>query len=281
MKCPRLLVGSFALLVMLLSGCTTVPETGRRQIIISSPAEEAQQGLTAFAQIKQEEKISDNVMYSDQVTRIGKRIAESVGRDLPHTKWEFVVFESDDINAFALPGGKVGVYTGLIKLVESDDELACVMGHEIAHVSSRHGAERMTAARGAALGGVVTEVASEKSENKEIWRAAYGVGATLGTLKFSRVHESEADAIGLRFAAGAGYDPRAAVVFWKKMAAANEGKAKPPEWLSTHPSDATRIANLEKMVPAFMPRYEAAREHYEAAEMGEGATGATKEIGAP
>ncbi|MGC4071093.1 MAG: M48 family metallopeptidase [Nibricoccus sp.] len=194
-------------------------------------------------------------------------MAKSVGRELPNAQWEFVVFQSDQVNAFALPGGKVGVYTGLLKLVSSDDELACVMGHEIAHVTSRHGAERTS--QNYAIAGIATiaEVGMEAKnvdpEKRAMLLGAYGLGATVGyALPFSRLHESEADAVGLRFAAGAGYDPRAAVSFWQKMAKSSAGSQKPPVWLSTHPSDEQRIANLQKLAPQYVPLYENAKTQY-------------------
>ncbi|HEY0947833.1 MAG TPA: M48 family metalloprotease, partial [Opitutaceae bacterium] len=151
--------------VAFFSGCTTVPETGRSQLMLVSPSQEAQMGLSAFDQIKKEEKVSNDPAANAQVQRVGQRIAKSVGRDIENAQWEFVVFDSDQINAFALPGGKVGVYTGLLKLVNSDDELACVMGHEIAHVSSRHGAERTS--QNLAVGAVGT-IAAIGMEAKDV-----------------------------------------------------------------------------------------------------------------
>ncbi len=246
----------------LLVGCTTVPETGRRQVMLVSPNEEAQMGLAAFDQIKKEEKISKDPAANAQVQRVGKRIAQSVGREIPNAQWEFVVFDSDQVNAFALPAGKVGVYTGLLKLAGSDDELAAVMGHEVAHVSSRHGAERTSQNYLAAGGAALTEIGMQIKDVDPNKRAAilglYGVGVNVaGLLPYSRLHESEADEIGLRFAAGAGYDPRAAVTFWKKMAAKSAGQSKPPQFLSTHPSDDTRIRRLEQLAPQYMSVYEA------------------------
>ena len=257
-----------------LVGCSTVPETGRRQIIIMSAAEESQQGLSAFADIKKTEKISTDAKANAQVQRVGNRIKDSVikSRVMPDAQWEFVVFASDQVNAFALPGGKVGVYTGLLKLVASDDELAIVMGHEIAHVTSRHGAERASQGTlantiaqvgGAALG--ATEL-SETAKNGIMM--AYTGAAQGGILKFSRLHESEADSIGMKFAAEAGYDPRAAVTFWKKMAA-QSGKGQSTglaamieKWTSTHPPDDERIANLEALAPKYMAVYEQAKTQY-------------------
>jgi metalloendopeptidase OMA1, mitochondrial len=251
-----------AALLTLLVGCTTVPETGRHQLMIVSPQEEAQMGLSAFAELKQTEKISSDPKWNAQVRRVGERIANSVGRELPNAQWEYVVFESDQINAFALPGGKVGVYTGLLKLVGSDDELACVIGHEVAHVTSRHGGERMSQAQAAAVGQAIAGVALENNRYRDLALLAYGGAAQTGLLAFSRQQESEADSIGLRFAAGAGYDPRAAVTFWQKMAAKGGGN-EPPKWLSTHPPTTERIANLQRLAPEYVPLYEQARRRFE------------------
>lgn len=265
MKCPLLLITVTAALG-LFSGCTTVTETGRSQLMLVTPAQETQMGLSAFSQIKQSEKISKDPAVNERIQRIGRRIAASVGRDIPNAQWEFVVFDSPTVNAFALPGGKVGVYTGLIKLAASDDEIAIVMGHEIAHVTSRHGAERTSqnyAIAGAGLAlAIGMEVKNVDPEKRNAALAAYGLGSQVGVaLPFSRLHETEADSVGLRFAAGAGYDPRAGASFWKKMAA--QGGAKPPEFLSTHPSDANRIANLQKLAPQYMPLYEQSKARYQ------------------
>lgn len=265
MKHP-LILACAAATVGLFSGCSTVNETGRSQLMLVSPAQETQMGLSAFAQIKKEEKISTDPALNARIQRIGKRISASVGRDIPNAQWEFVVFDSPTVNAFALPGGKVGVYTGLIKLAASDDEIAIVMGHEIAHVTSRHGAERTSQNYAVAGVGIIAAIGMEAKNvdpaKRNIALAAYGLGAQVGfALPFSRLHESEADGVGLRFAAGAGYDPRAGATFWKKMAA--QGGAKPPEFLSTHPSDSTRIANLEKLAPQYLGLYQQAKARYE------------------
>jgi predicted Zn-dependent protease len=257
-----------AVLVLLgLASCAVVPETGRRQLMLVSPGEEAQMGLASFNQIKQQEKISTDPQVNAQVKRIGGRIAKSVGRELPNAQWEFVVFESEQVNAFALPGGKVGVYTGLLKLAGSDDEVAAVIGHEIAHVTSRHGAERTSQNYAVAGIAALTEIGMQAKdvdpEKRAMVLAAYGLGSTVGyMLPFSRLHEMEADAVGLRFAAGAGYDPRAAITFWQKMARASARSQKPPVWFSTHPSDEQRIANLEKLAPQYLPLYENARTQF-------------------
>jgi len=193
---------------------------------------------------------------------VGGRIATAVGRDLPGAKWEFVVFDAPEtVNAFALPGGKVGVYTGLLKLAETDDELAVVIGHEIAHVTARHGSERMSKGLAAAVLGAALEVATEESRNRNLILTAYGIGAGGTMLKFSRDNESEADYIGIRYAAKAGYDPHAAIDFWRKMAREEKG-ARLPAFLSTHPTDTKRIADLEKAIPGAQPLYEAAKSRY-------------------
>ena len=265
MKHP-LVLACIAVMAGMFSGCTTVNETGRSQLMLVTPAQEAQMGLSAFAQIKKEEKISTDPALNARIQRIGKRIATSVGREIPNAQWEFVVFDSPTVNAFALPGGKVGVYTGLIKLAANDDEIAIVMGHEIAHVTSRHGAERTSQNYAIAGIGLAAAIGMEANHvdpaKRNMALAAYGLGAQVGfALPYSRLHESEADSIGLRFAAGAGYDPRAGATFWKKMAA--QGGAKPPAFLSTNPSDSDRIANLERLAPQYMALYEQAKARYQ------------------
>lgn len=255
-------------LLGLLAGCYTVPETGRTSMIMISPGEEAALGAASFADIRSKEKVSTNPIQNERVQRVGRRIAAAVGDALPGAKWEFVVFDAPKtVNAFALPGGKVGVYTGLLNLTESDAELAIVMGHEIGHVTARHGAERMTQGLLATAVGVGVAVATENSAQRDLWRTAYGTGALGAQMKFSRDNESEADLIGLRYAAKAGYDPHAALTFWRKMAAQKGSPEGGDNWVmtlfSTHPSDAQRIARLEELVPAAMPLYEASPLRYQ------------------
>ncbi len=222
-------------------------------------AQEAQMGLSAFADIKNQQLISNDPAANRRVREVGARIAPAVGRDLPNADWEFVVFESEEVNAFALPGGKVGVYTGLLAFADDDDELAAVVGHEIAHVSARHGAERASQQLGVALLGLGVALASEDAKHQDEIRVAYGLVATGTVLKYSRDHESEADRIGLLYMARAGYDPRAAARFWGKMAARKEAGLRMPDWFSTHPSDETRIKRIESWLPEMLPIYEANR----------------------
>lgn len=255
----RLKFSVLAALLMVIAGCYTNPVTGRQYAVMTSVGEEAQLGAQSFAQIKQQERISHDPHANARVRRIGERIARVVGNHLPGAQWEFVVFESDELNAFALPGGKVGVYTGLIKLATSDDELASVMGHEIGHVVARHGGKRMTEATVVgAVGAVGAAVVDSKygEEKRDLFMLAYGGVSTVGyVLPHSRGDESEADLMGLQYAAAAGYDPRAAITFWQKMAAAKGGASQVPAWLSTHPADAKRIEDLKAAAPRYVQLY--------------------------
>lgn len=261
---PRRAFGCLTLIapLLFLSACYTVPETGRKSLVIVPPEQEAALGAQAFQEVRAQEKVSNDAAAIARVARVGRRIAAAVGGDLPCAQWEFVVFDSPEVNAFALPGGKVGVYTGLLKLASSDDELAIVIGHEIAHVTARHGAERMTIDQGVQLfGGAVGGVAESRlsPQASQLVKAAYGAGTQLlGVLPHSRLQESEADKIGLRYAARAGYDPRAAIAFWHKMNA-QAGGAKGPAFLQTHPSSEDRIAKLEAELPSVISIYEGAR----------------------
>lgn len=228
-------------------------------MITVSPAQEATEGAAAFADVKAKEKISTDAAANERVRRVGQRIATAVGSALPSAQWEFVVFDAPDtVNAFALPGGKVGVYTGLLKLATADDELAIVMGHEIGHVTARHGAERMTQAQIANGLGALGDAATQNTKYHDLLLQAYGLTGNLTILHFSREQESEADHIGIRYAAKAGYDPRAAITFWEKMAK-QKGNASTIKWLSTHPPDDQRIAGLQRLMPEAMQLYDAAR----------------------
>lgn len=264
---PRFSVLVGLVSILLLGGCYTVPETGRSSLIIISPSEEANIGKTEFANLRTSQPVSVNAEHNARVTRIGRRIAEAVGADLPHAEWEFVVFEgAQTVNAFALPGGKVGVFSGMLAICETDDELAAVIGHEIAHITARHGAERMSQNVVAGVLAVGTTILTEKSSNRDLWRLVYGGTAVGARLAFSRGHEREADYIGVRYAAKAGYDPRAAISFWQRMSAAqgdtNGAASRIKALLSTHPSNRDRIAALEAAMPTVLPLYEQAKARY-------------------
>ena len=262
-------VSVLAALALALAGCYTNPVTGRKSLVLLSQGEEVTLGAQSFQEIRQKETVSSDPGLNARVTRVGQRIAQAVGNELPDAKWEFVVFDSKELNAFALPGGKVGVYSGLLRLAESDAELATVMGHEIGHVIARHGAERMSEAMVisgvGALGSAIVEAKTEDPKWKQGFELAYGGAATLGrVLPHSRSNESEADRMGATYAARAGYDPRAAITFWQKMMAqkqaADKGGAGGAGGLgaifSTHPADQKRIQDLQALMPQVLPIYE-------------------------
>ena len=254
--------------LLTLAACYTNPVTGRQSLVLVQPSEEIALGAQSFDQIRGEEKVSNDTRLNERVRRVGQRIANVVGEDMPNAQWEFVVFESKEANAFALPGGKVGVYTGLLNLVSSDDELASVMGHEIGHVIARHGAERMSeqmVIQG--LGTLGTALAQTKYSPQAVQMAqmAYGAGTTvLRVLPHSRSNESEADRMGLIFAARAGYNPEAAITFWQKMAQQRTGTPGALEkFLSTHPANEERIADLRAMMPEVLPIYQENRGRFQ------------------
>lgn len=255
----RTLLFTICLLPLLyLQGCYTVPETGRTALNLVPDAQVEALALQSFDQIKQEEKISHDTEMTDRVKRVGGRIAEAAKAQFPDTEWEFLVFENDEmINAFALPGGKVGVYSGMFKIATTDNLLAIVMGHEIGHVAAKHGSQRMSRA-------ILTQAAaiavSESVSDSDYWTRqmagmAFSLGANLGyMLPYSRLSENEADHIGLLYAARAGYNPEAAIELWEKMGEAKDGE-EPPAFFSTHPNHDTRIENLKKLMPEALEAY--------------------------
>lgn len=201
---------------------------------------------------------------ANMVKNVGAKISAAVTRYMNQNgyakrvagyKWEFNLVNSQEVNAWCMPGGKVVVYSGLLPVTQDESSLAIVMGHEIAHAVARHGNERMSQMMVSTLGGMALDVAlSQKSaETRNIFMTAYGASSVLGTLAYSRTHETEADKLGLIFAAMAGYDPQKSITFWERMA--SKGGAKPPELLSTHPSDQTRIKNLREFMPTALKYY--------------------------
>ncbi|HBR94676.1 MAG TPA: hypothetical protein DEA90_10980 [Opitutae bacterium] len=240
-----------ASIIFLGAGCHTVPQTGRSALHLVPADQLASMASTQFGQLKQETPISRDPNYNAMVQRVGERIAYVAAPDMPNAQWEFVVFDDpEQINAFAMPGGKVAVYTGIFKVAQTDDDLAIVMGHEVAHVAAGHGNERVTQQLLAAGVALALQFGTKDmdSSDRTMIMAAYGAGATLGViLPYSRYHESEADEIGLIYAAKAGYDPRAAIGFWERMDAQSGGST--PEFLSTHPAGSTRIQKLNELMP--------------------------------
>ncbi len=239
--------------VILVSGCSTVPVTGRSQLNLRSPGQEMQLGLTSFEGIKKEIPISRDAQANAAVQRVGQAIAAVAAKDMPDAKWEFVVFESKEANAFCLPGGKVGVYTGILPITRDDAGLATVLGHEIAHAVARHGGERMSQAMLIKTGGSVLGVGMSNADPRRQAAAqlAYGVGTKLGAeLPHSRAQESEADRIGLIYMTQAGYPPEASVEFWRRFGEYNRQRGGDTPWfLRTHPLDETRVKQLENWIP--------------------------------
>ncbi len=235
--------------LLLILACATVPITGRRQVVFLSETEEIELGRETYRQILAEEKLSRDTQKIRLVERVGKRIAKVAEK--PEFQWEFKVIEKNVANAWALPGGKVAVYTGILPVTKTEAGLAVVMGHEIAHAIARHGAERMSHDLIVQYGvaGIIAAVSAKNPEITNAVKKAFGLGTQIGImLPFSRKHESEADHIGLILMAKAGYDPAEAVHFWQRMKKETEGKS-PPEFLSTHPSHDTRITQIKKWLP--------------------------------
>lgn len=253
------------LLALTVYYCSTVPITGRSQLSLISASEMNAMSFAQYGDFLKQNKLSTNQNSVDMVKRIGGKIQRSVetyfaqnnlSQELEGYAWEFNLIESPEVNAWCMPGGKVVVYTGILPITKDETGLAVVMGHEIAHAVAQHGAERMSQGLLQQLGGVALSVAlqNEPTTTQNIFMTAYGVGTTVGVmLPFSRTQESEADRLGLIFMAMAGYDPTAAVEFWTRMAA--QGGGKPPEFLSTHPSDETRIADIKKHLPEALQYY--------------------------
>jgi len=255
--------------VLLLAACATVPITGRRSLNIVPAATINAMSFEQYSQFLDAHELSDDAGQMAMVKRVGRKIqraveeyfaASGMADHLEGYDWEFNLIEDSLVNAWCMPGGKVVVYTGILPVCRDESGLAVVVGHEIAHAVANHGNERMSQGLLVNFGGMALSKALEEkpAATQELFMLAFGVGANVGVLlPYSRLHESEADHLGLIFMAMAGYDPRVAVDFWQRMAA--EGGASPPEFLSTHPSDATRVENLKELIPEAMDYYEKGR----------------------
>ena len=261
---PRLFIIITAYL--LLTACTTVPVTGRSQLNLIPGSSMLSMSAQQYGTFLKENKLSQNQEQTATVRRVGARIQGAVERYfassglqdyLKKYKWEFNLVEDKQVNAWCMPGGKVVVYTGIMPIARDDAGLAVVMGHEIAHAIAEHGNERMSQGLLAQLGGtaLATALSTQPDATRQLWMSVYGVGAQYGALMpYGRMQESEADHLGLIFMTMAGYDPNVAVAFWERMAAQKGGKAS-PEFLSTHPADATRIANIKRLIPEVLAKY--------------------------
>jgi len=243
-----------------LSGCATVPYTGRRSLVLISEKEERKMGEQAYRKTLAESKLSTDAERLAILKRVGNRLAAAADR--PDYQWEFNLIENDKVvNAWCMPGGKIAFYTGIWPVAQDETGIAVVMGHEIAHALARHGAERMSRAMIVQFGGEVLSVltGTQSAAARELYAQAYGLGTQLGVmLPHSRENEAEADEIGLVLMAKAGYDPRAALAFWKRMETAAGGKKKDDplsRFTSTHPSDRQRQKNIERLLPKALQYY--------------------------
>ncbi|WP_168171446.1 M48 family metallopeptidase [Lacimicrobium sp. SS2-24] len=244
------------LCIACLSACTTSP-TGRKTIKLYSSSQLANMGTQAFDSMKSEQKVSSKTVENEYVRCIATHIAQQVPDNVFAGEWEVVVFDEDQINAFALPGGKIGVYTGLLNVAENQHQLAAVIGHEVAHVIAEHGNERMSSGTLINLGMEATNqiLQSNQVGQTPMIMSAIGLGVQVGVqLPFSRTHESEADIIGLDLMAKAGFDPQQSVNLWQNMAKASGGQRQ-PELLSTHPAPDSRIKMLQKNMKGAMQSY--------------------------
>ena len=253
------------LLLLFFVGCKTVPITGRQKLSIFPESQVMSMSFQQYDQVIGEAQLSTNREQVAMIKRVGTRIQKAVEEYLRSTghaevlegfAWEFNLIESDQVNAWCMPGGKVAFYTGILPICQDETGVAVVMGHEVAHAIAGHGSERMSQQAVAQLGQQVVSIATmnESAEMQAIYMAAFGLGVQYGALlPFSRKHESEADEMGLIFMALAGYDPREAPAFWERMAA--QGGQKPPEFMSTHPSDDRRIRDLKAQLGRALKYY--------------------------
>ena len=248
-----------------INSCSTVPVSGRKQLNIIPASQMMSMSFQQYDTFLKENKLSSDAKNTALIKSVGKRIEKAVEQymaskglssHLNGYAWEFNLVESNEVNAWCMPGGKVVFYTAILPICQDENGIATVMGHEIAHAIAEHGGERMSQSLLVELGGMGLQAAlqNEPALTQQLAMAAFGIGSQVGVLlPFSRLHESEADHLGLIFMAMAGYDPNYAVQFWQRMA--SQSKSSPPEFLSTHPSDETRIADLKKLLPEAMQYY--------------------------
>lgn len=247
-------------------GCSTVPVTGRRQLSLVPSSQLMALSAQSYNEVLTESKVVKNTAEAQMINRVGNKIKTAVEQYMAQNNlsdqlegfdWEFTLIDEPTINAWAMPGGRVAFYTGILPICRNDAGVAVVMGHEVAHAIANHGGERMSQGLAQQLGGVALNVALQEQPQmtQQLAMTAFGLGSNVGyILPHSRLQESEADEIGLIFMAMAGYDPSEAPEFWKRMQAQEQG-SRPPEFLSTHPAPETRIRDLEKLVPKAMKYY--------------------------
>ena len=255
-----------AVILILWSGCSSVPITGRKQLSFVPASEMNTLAATSYKETLASSKLSTNVQQTAMVKRVGERISKAVEQYMAEKnqssalngfQWEFNLIDDPSINAWCMPGGKVAFYTGILPVCQNESGIAVVMGHEIAHAVANHSGERMSQGLLAQMGGTALSVALQQKpeQTQQLALNAFGIGTqVLGILPYSRLHEYEADRLGLIFMSMAGYDPYEAPKFWERMQALSGGNA-PPEFLSTHPSDAKRISELNAAIPEAMKYY--------------------------
>ena len=261
----KLMFLAVVLIAFFLQSCSTVAVTGRNQLNLVNDSEVLTASLTQYNDYMKTAKKSTNKTKTEQVVRVGKKIATATENylrnnglesEISNYSWEFNLVQSDEVNAFCMPGGKIVVYEGIMNLISSDDELAVIVGHEVAHAVAKHSNERMSQQVLAEYGSqaLATALSNKSALTQKVASTVYGLGAQYGVmLPFSRKHESEADYMGLVFMELAGYKLEAAVSFWNKMAAQSSGKT--PEFLSTHPSDERRVNDINKSIPEVRQKY--------------------------
>jgi predicted Zn-dependent protease len=263
---------AIVVLLAMLNGCKSNPVTGRKQLLFYPEGEMAGMAAGQYQEVLASEQLVTGGEQAEMIQRVGERIAAAVesylqqkghGERLSHFQWEFKLVESPTVNAWCMPGGKVAFYTGILPVCQDETGVAVVMGHEIAHAVAQHGNERMSqqmaVQTGLTAGAVTMGLTNHDPGMQELVLGAVGAGATVGIiLPFSRKHESEADQMGLTFMAMAGYDPSAAPAFWQRMKAASGGGSS-SDFLSTHPSDEKRIADLNRWLPQAQLLYEEAK----------------------
>ncbi len=253
------------MVAVLLTACNKVPISGRNQLNLVSDSEVLQASLASYKEYMGKATKSTETVKSAQVTRVGQKIAAAteaylnangMSDQVKNFAWEFNLVKDSQLNAFCMPGGKIVVYEGIMNIIASDDELAVVMGHEVAHAVAKHSNERLSQQKALEYGGAIlgAVIQGQSQQTQNLAAQVFGLGANYGVmLPFSRKHETEADNIGLVLMTMAGYNPDCAMTFWQKMSS-NSGNNK-LEFLSTHPSDATRIANLQKQIPLVKQQY--------------------------
>ncbi len=245
------------LAVMTLAGCTT-SSTGRSQLMMVPEDELNKMGAASFEEMKTKEKISQSPEINRYVQCVASAITKNVPKSAHDGAWEVVVFDSEQVNAFALPGGKIGVYTGILKVAEDQDQLGAIIGHEVGHVIESHSNERLSSNQASQMGLSLVNVLleSQNIESRNTLMAGLGLGVQYGVLMpYGRSHESEADIVGQDLMAKSGFDPKASIKLWQNMAKLSKGA--PPEFMSTHPSNATRIKQLTKHLATSLPYYQA------------------------